>query len=127
MEKPYLQLQLPFLLHKLRGRRRERHLAGLFNLGLENHLLALLPHFCYECLPWGYSAGEADFYVAERAVPNPMCASVSKGSRICKGECLKGRGDVLVINSLARKTKRAQAMQNWHLKSSHLGKCGVDV
>lgn len=62
---PAQSLQLSILAHQLHRRRRERELACLLDLGLEDDLIALLPHLRNKRLAGDDRTSEADLDVAE--------------------------------------------------------------
>lgn len=76
-------------------------LASLLDLGLEDDLVAFLPHLSHERLPRVYGSSKADLYVLVRTE--------------------------LLVHGLAGDAHEAQAVKNWYLEAAHLGKLRVDM
>ena len=98
-------------------------LARLLHFGLEDDLVAVLPHLGDERLAGVDGPGEPDFDVLERTVPrlSALVLPSSIGTAIGLGT------DLLLIDSLARKTEEAQTVQNRLLEPAHLGEAGIDM
>jgi hypothetical protein len=109
--------QLSILAHQLHRRRRERKLARLLDLGLEDDFVALLPHLRDERLARDDRACEADFDVAE--------GTESKRVVLVLAELfLEGEGrreNSLLIYGLSGYAEEAKAMQDGRFETAHLG------
>lgn len=90
-----------FPLKQLSRRATNRQLARLLDLGLENHLVPILPHLGHQGLAGKHGTSEPDLDVLELAK--------------------------LLIDGLAGNTKEAQAVKDGHLEPAHLCEGGINV